>query len=427
MSPKAGQLPHTPPVVRVTPFCLVIVVGGILASAGCGTMKTPVNQAAVHRGSGPRWTAFEGVGDGNRVAHSDAFHGPLKTVWSYTPSGANNGFLDWGPVVAGEKVFTPNGLNRVIALNSDTSLPVWEAALNSNVFSVTLTSDGSRLLATSAITAHPSPTLFALDPRTGKIVWNNQADGQAAIGGIESPPVISGNTVYAAYLRYEGAGGICAFDVNSGKQRWCWKRQGQSPMSPIGFGQGRLYAAFDDHALVCLEARSGRELWSFSGPSSNLLSSPVVAGRQMLAAWGGALYSLDASTGKQLWMMPLEATVEMSSPAVYEGVAYVGTKEGLLLAHRVSDGSLAWKSDLKAGALNSSPVVDDATKTVWIGSSTNTLIGVSIASGEVVASLKVSEEVGLGFWRNSPALCGSRLYIGSTNKHLYAIAPADSL
>ncbi len=55
----------------------------------------------------------------------------------------------------------------------------------------------------------------------------------------------------------------------------------------------------------------------------------------------------------------------------------------------------------------------------------NTLLGVSLENGEVVTTHKVSEDSGLGFWRNSPALCGRCLYIGSTNKHLYAITPVE--
>lgn len=365
-------------------------------------------------------------GVGQSVAGSASFQGPLKTIWSYAPEGANNGFIDWGPVVVGRRVFTPNGLNRVVALDIEDGNVVWDAVLASNIFGVIVSSDGSRLFTTTAITAKPSPTLYALNPVTGEVLWHNQANGQSALGGIESLPAVGGETVYVAYLRYEGYGGVCAFNANNGMRRWCYTREGLSPLGPLIIAQGRLYVSFDNHTLICLDANRGKLLWSFEGPEANLLAAPVIAGNQLLAAWGNSLYSLDAARGELNWAKPLEATIEMSSPKIDNGVLYVGSREGLLLAIQARDGSVLWRLDLQSGALNTSPVIDRATRTVWIGSASNELLGVSMEGGGVLARFSVAKDSSLGFWRNTPALSAGRLFIGSTNKNFYAIAPASA-
>lgn len=402
-------------------FALISSVLAAGLSAGCASGYS-AGRGGFSRTQSEHWSLFRGTPQRLGLALNQHLKQPVRVAWVYQPQGATNGFLDWGAVAANGLIYTPNGLNRVVALDAKTGRETWSTPLESNVFSVSLSEDGSTLFAATAITAHPSPTLYALDARTGVVQWNNQTDGQPAIGGIESAPVIDGKSVYAAHLRYNGEGGVCAYDSDRGHLRWCWKRDSQSAVGPLALSEGRLYASFDDQKLFCLDARTGKVLWLFAPQqASSLLASPVVFDKHVFLAWGNALYALDVRTGGILWTKPLETTVEFSSPALANGVLYVGTKQGTVLAVSARDGKLIWKQPLGGGAINSSPVLDLSAKTLWIGTADNAVIGVSAATGEVLSRIPLSDQPGLGIWKNSVVLYDNWLYIGSLDKRFYAL------
>ena len=389
--------------------------------AGCASGASMRLRASAWSSSSQRWGLFRNSAERLGLANP-RFRQPARIAWVYELQGTTNGFLDWGPVAANGLIFTPNGLNRVLALDAKTGAVAWSTPLESNVFSVLLSADGNVLFATTAITAHPSPTLYALDTKTGIVQWNNLTNGQPAIGGIESAPVVDGNEIYVAHLRYNGEGGVFAYDARDGTLRWQWKRESQSAISPLALAEGRLYAGFDDQKLFCLDARTGRVVWSFAPQqTSSLLASPVVFGSRVFLAWGDAFYALDSKSGRVIWTTPLKETVEFSSPALGGGVLYVGTRQGMMLAFSARDGKLLWKQPLGSAAINSSPVLDTASKTVWVATADNAVVSLMSTTGEVQNRLLLSQQAGLGVWKNSIIFYDGRIYVGSLDKRFYAL------
>ena len=63
-----------------------------------------------------------------------------------------------------------------------------------------------------------------------------------------------------------------------------------------------------------------------------LYSSPAVAnGVVYVGSWDGNVYALDAKTGAKLWSYDAQYGVE-SSPAVTNGVLYIGASNGYMYA-----------------------------------------------------------------------------------------------
>jgi len=91
--------------------------------------------------------------------------------------------------------------------------------------------------------------------------------------------------------------GIAAVDTRSGKI--LWETKGQiAPFSLCSSG-GRVFAAID-RDLVCLESKSGRQLWRVSGlPVQG--ETPVVAQEEFIVVLGKQTVALSADTGKVLW------------------------------------------------------------------------------------------------------------------------------
>jgi polyvinyl alcohol dehydrogenase (cytochrome) len=108
----------------------------------------------------------------------------------------------------------------------------------------------------------------------------------------------------------------------------------------------------------------------------------VVNGVVYFPDWGGNIWALSAATGKAIWHRQLSSyglpahTVSRSSPAVVNGLLYIGTQTGAtMLALDAATGELKWKT-----------LVDDHPKAVITGSA-------AVFAGKVFIGVTSLEEV----------------------------------
>jgi outer membrane protein assembly factor BamB len=82
-------------------------------------------------------------------------------------------------------------------------------------------------------------------------------------------------------------------------------------------------------------AATGAELWS-TPTGSSIDSSPAVAnGVIYVGSWDGNVYAFDAASGAKLWTGAI-GDVVISSPAVANGMVYVGSWDGNLHAYALA-------------------------------------------------------------------------------------------
>jgi outer membrane protein assembly factor BamB len=130
-------------------------------------------------------------------------------------------------------------------------------------------------------------------------------------------PEMQGWTSFLGNDRRAGAGGPIKADKPA--KRWQAKvatspasgliadewRVGDSwngPVTPPTIANGKVYVAeTTGHRLVCLDADSGKELWSF--PTSARIDGPprLVRGRAVFGCRDGSVYCLDAADGTLAW------------------------------------------------------------------------------------------------------------------------------
>jgi eukaryotic-like serine/threonine-protein kinase len=88
--------------------------------------------------------------------------------------------------------------------------------------------------------------------------------------------------------------------------------------------------------VYALNARTGTKLWSYA-TNGYVISSPAVAnGVVYVGSNDSNVYALKVKTGTKLWSYPTVYPVD-SSPAVVNGVVYVG-EEGDLYAFSLKHG-----------------------------------------------------------------------------------------
>ena len=89
---------------------------------------------------------------------------------------------------------------------------------------------------------------------------------------------------------------------------------------------GVVYVGSLDNNVYALNAKTGARLWSYATGSSVYNSSPAVANGVVYLGSGFNLYALNAGTGALLWTYTTGDGVQ-SSPAVANGVVYASSDD----------------------------------------------------------------------------------------------------
>jgi outer membrane protein assembly factor BamB len=100
--------------------------------------------------------------------------------------------------------------------------------------------------------------------------------------------------------------------------------------SSAAFIQGRVVLGGRDKMIHALDAKTGKEYWTFM-TNARVESSPVVVGsRVFVGSTDGRLYELDLAKGTKLSEFDAGAAIT-ASPAVAGGRLVIGTHDGALL------------------------------------------------------------------------------------------------
>ena len=200
-----------------------------------------------------------------------------------------------------------------------------------------------------------APSFLAVDPKSGRIVWQDNSPGSRILTGQWGSPgygVVDG----VPQVAFPGGDGwLYSFEPATGKL--LWKFNGKAHEKPSAAGEpettfqfvaapvfvgDRVFAAIGEPeagagpgALRCLDARQRgdvtktAELWRVAGEDFNdSISMPAVHDGLVYAAdTPGYVHCLDAATGKKLWLHDLKSNI-WGSPLVADGKVYVQSSEG---------------------------------------------------------------------------------------------------
>src|SRR5262245_51677454 len=189
------------------------------------------------------------------------------------------------------------------------------------------------------------------------------------------------------------------------KQQWRIE-VGTGYATPLLVGQ-RLYVftrQADDEVMMALEASTGKQIWRSSYPAPFEMwkatarhgpgpkSTPTFAnGRLFSLGMSNIVTAFDAATGKQLWQKPATKAQPMyhtaMSPIVDGDVMIVhvgGPGEAALTAFDVATGNVRWTWTGDSPAYGSPMIVDISGIRQVVTFTHQNLIGVSLASGELL-------------------------------------------
>src|SRR5579863_1313337 len=154
--------------------------------------------------------------------------------------------------------------------------------------------------------------------------------------------------------------------------------------------------------------------WSFTTGGEIYLSSPAVAnGVVYVGSTDFNLYALNSSTGALLWKYATANGV-YSSPAVANGVVYFGSQDSNFYALNATTGALLWKYTTGSAVLCSPTVANGV---VYVGSYDNSLYALNASTGVLLWKYTT----GLYIDASSPAVANGVVYVGSVDGSLYAL------
>jgi glucose dehydrogenase len=150
--------------------------------------------------------------------------------------------------------------------------------------------------------------------------------------------------------------------------------------------------------------------WSYTAGDS-IESSPAVAnGVVYIGSLSFYLYALRADTGTVLWKYPIN---EAASPAVADGVVYFGSPGGNVYALNAQTGAKLWEYPIP-DTVDSSPTV--ANGIVYVGAVDNKLHALDAQTGIQLWEYKTGNLV-----YSSPAVANGVVYFGSGDNYVYAL------
>jgi outer membrane protein assembly factor BamB len=123
------------------------------------------------------------------------------------------------------------------------------------------------------------------------------------------------------------------------------------------------------YRIYALDAATGGNLWSREMPAF-VGTSPAIRSHTLYITTGNEIRALNASTGETRWSFTAGDIINLSAPAVANGIVCVGSFDDSIYALNASTGQLLW-SYQTGGHVGYSPAVVDGT--LYVGSFDHTL------------------------------------------------------
>jgi outer membrane protein assembly factor BamB len=320
----------------------------------------------------------------------------LREAWSFHLTGTaaagvhGAGAFAANPVVIGGTVYMQDLDANVYAISLATGKLRWEYQVN--IPEATGPGPDGVAVADGVVYGDTPSSIFALNAKTGAVIWTNNGLLTSGQGTFEIQPTVADGRVYLASAYGSGPGGgvLMALAASSGKALWkfntvvgpqaagvaalglgsggAWQTPLVESDGSVSFGIGNPYQSIGEaithpsrqlytDSVLNLDAATGKLRWYYQGVPNDFMdhdlqASPISAtvhGAPAIIGGGkvGIVYAMNAATGALLWKTPV---------GVHNGTDDAGL---LLLEHKLTIKlPYTWEPGSLGGVLTNMAVAD---------------------------------------------------------------------
>lgn len=222
---------------------------------------------------------------------------------------------------------------------------------------------------------------------------------------------------YVYSVGFESSNGVQAFLASSGSLAWSYAPAAGATDTFATIGGGLLVVGNSGVAQIsALNMFSGSLAWDYGLAGGIVDAAPAYyQGNFFFGTTASQVYDV-SSTGALAWSQTLAGPVE-STPAIANGLLYVGADSGVLYALNLTTGAVQWSHDV-GGSLIASPVAS-SNDVVYAASTTGALDALNGTTGRLLWAFSDSYPI-----TASPILDEGRLFIEDQSGSVYAFSQA---
>ncbi len=278
------------------------------------------------------------------------------------------------PSLMGDKVYVmawQDGNEVMRCLNAETGKEIWKdqykargAAGPASGFAGTRSSPaiGEGSVATLGVDG----TVSCWNADSGKLIWRNDDNrGKVPRFSTSSSPIITDGMCIVQFGS-DDTGGIAAYDLKSGKEKWKWTQDGSAYGSPVlmTVGEHKVVLVPAANKLVAVSLADGKELWSMDYKQGRYnAATPIVDGQMVyIAGPNRGITALemtadgDKISGKEKWHNEdTETTVMYNTPVLLNGMLFGLSNANQLFCVKTDSGKMTWNQALASGGAQAAP------------------------------------------------------------------------
>lgn len=200
--------------------------------------------------------------------------------------------------------------------------------------------------------------LSCLDAATGDKVWRKDDIKEVPRFHTGSSPLIADGACIAL-IGGPGNGGIVAYDLNSGTERWKWTGDSPAYGSPVRVtaGNAKAIVAPTERYIVAVNEADGKQLWQVNYSQGRYnAATPIVDGQTLIYAGPGQGMSAEKLEpkgneleAKQLWKNGDNSLI-YNTPVLKDGLLYGISTTNVLFCIKEDSGQTAWSAPLSGQA-----------------------------------------------------------------------------
>jgi len=139
---------------------------------------------------------------------------------------------------------------------------------------------------------------------------------------------------------------------------WQFDTGGELYSAPT-IANGIVYVTSKTGVLHAVDAMSGEERWTHEVTSYVTRATPAVVDGVVYVGGGFSFSALDAATGDERWTIPLQYGGQ-ASPSVRDGLVVVSSQQGWIFALTAETGEVAWRLPTEGIVFGAASITEDA-------------------------------------------------------------------